>query len=62
MTKENKVKFAFTKMKGHAMIQWDHVQKDKTKKGKEKIRTWKKMKKKLQEKFLSLDYAQTLFR
>ena len=39
MTEEKKVKFACTKLKGHAMIWWDHVQKDRTKKGKEKIKT-----------------------
>ena len=62
MIEENKVKFACTKLKGHAMIWWDHVQKDRTKKGKDKIKTWKKMEKRLREKFLPLDYAQTLFR
>jgi hypothetical protein len=45
MTEEKKVKFACTKLKGHAMIWWDHVQKDRKKKGKDKIRTWNKMEK-----------------
>ena len=40
----------------------DHVQKDRTRKGKDKIKTWKKMEKRLREKFFPLDYAQTLFR
>ena len=62
MIEEKKVKFTCTKLKGHAMIWWDHVQKDRTKKGKDKIKTWKKMEKRLREKFLPLDYAQTLFR
>ena len=61
MIEEKKVKFACTKLKGHAMIWWDNIQKDRTEKGKEKIKTWKKMEKKLQEKFLPLDYAQTIF-
>ena len=56
------MKFACTKLKGHAVIWWDHVQKDGTKKTKAKIKTWDKMEKKLREKVLSLDYAQTLFR
>ena len=47
MIEEKKVKFACTKLKGHAMIWWDHVQKDRTKKGKDKIKTWKKMEKRL---------------
>jgi hypothetical protein len=61
MAEEKKVKFACTKLKGHAMIWWDHVQKDRTKKGKDKIRTWNKMEKKLREKFPPLYYAQTLY-
>ena len=32
MTEEKKMKFACTKLKGHAMIWWDHVQKERTKK------------------------------
>ena len=36
MPKEKKVIFSCTKLKGHAMIWWDHVQKDRTKKEKEK--------------------------
>ena len=39
MIEEKKVKFACTKLKGHAMIWWDRVQKDRTKKGKDKIKT-----------------------
>ena len=62
MIEETKGKFTCTKLKGHAMIWWDHVQKDRTKKGKEKIKSWKKMEKKLREKFLPLDYAKTIFR
>ena len=39
MIEEKKVKFTCTKLKGHAMIWWDHVQKDRTRKGKDKIKT-----------------------
>jgi hypothetical protein len=39
MPEEKKVKFACTKLKGHAMIWWDHVQKERVRKGKEKIKT-----------------------
>ena len=45
MTEEKMAKFACTKLKGHAMIWWDHVQKYRTKKGKSKIKRWKKMEK-----------------
>ena len=37
------------KKKGHAMIWWDDLQKEKTRKEKEKIKTWSKMEKKLKE-------------
>ena len=40
---EKKVKFACTNLKGHSMIQWDHVQKDRTKNRKDKIKPWNKM-------------------
>ena len=61
MTKEKKMKFAWTKLKGHAMIWWDHLQKERTRKEKEKIKTWSKMGKKLKENFLSMHYSKTLF-
>ena len=44
MIEEKKVKFACTKLKGHAMIWWHHVQKDRRKKGKTKskpIKRWR---------------------
>ena len=62
MTEEKKMKFACTKLKGHAMIWWDHLQKERVKKNKDKIKKWSKMEKKLREKFLPIDYSQTLFR
>ena len=37
MTEEKKMKTTCTKLKGHAMIWWDHEQKDRTKKRKAKI-------------------------
>ena len=39
MLEEKKVKFACTKLMGHSMIWWDHVQKERVRKGKEKIKT-----------------------
>ena len=38
MTEEKK--FACRKLKGHAMIWWDHLQKEWVKKNKDKIKTW----------------------
>ena len=50
---EKKVKFAFTKPKGHAMIWLDHVQKTREKERKDKIRTWSKMEKNLWDFFFA---------
>jgi hypothetical protein len=61
MLEEKKLKFACTKLKGHTIIWWDHVQEDRVRKGKEKIKTWSKIEKQLRDFFFPLDYAQTLF-
>ena len=61
MTEEKKMKFACTKLKGHGMILWDHLQKERVRNDKEKIKTWIKMEKKMSEKFLSMNYSQILF-
>ena len=56
----NQVRFATTKLKGHATLWWDMLQKDRTKHRLEKIKTWKKMVNKLRENFLPTDYQQSL--
>ena len=38
-----KVKIAVTRMKGHASLWWEHLQTDRQRRGKEKIKTWPKM-------------------
>eukprot|EP00253_Pinus_taeda_P024789 PITA_24789 len=38
-----KVKFAVTRLRGHAAIWWDELQTSRTKKGKSKIKLWDKM-------------------
>lgn len=38
-----KVKIIVTKLKGHGSLWWDHLQIDRQKRGKEKIKTWMKM-------------------
>ena len=45
MIEEKKVKFAWTKLKGHAMIWWDHVQQYRTKKEKTKSKPGKRWRK-----------------
>ena len=38
-----KVKITVTRLKGHASLWWEHLQFDRQRRGKEKIRTWPKM-------------------
>ena len=56
----NHVHFSITKLKGHATLWWDVLQKDKVDQILEKIKTWKKMVSKIKEKFLHVDYQQNL--
>lgn len=50
------------KLKGHVVLWWDILQKDKVNNQLEKIKTWKNMVKKIKEKFLLIDYQQNLYR
>lgn len=51
-----KVKITVTRLKGHASLWWENLQIDRQRRGKEKIRTWMKMVKKVKNKFLPTDY------
>jgi len=53
---KKKVKFAFTRLKGHATIWWDELQTSRTRKGKSKIKQWDKMVSKIKDKFMPKDY------
>eukprot|EP00253_Pinus_taeda_P002204 PITA_02204 len=57
-----KVKFAVTRLKGHAAIWWDELQTSRTRKGKSKIKQWDKMVSNLKAKFLPKDYHLNLFK
>lgn len=52
MPDQKRVKFAATRLKGHAAIWWDQIQADRRLKGKEPIGTWEKMKSRLRGKFV----------
>eukprot|EP00253_Pinus_taeda_P007545 PITA_07545 len=62
MEEEKKVKFAVTKLVGHAALWWDGVQAERTILGKQPINNWSRMAAKLKGKFLPINYQQTLFR
>ena len=53
---EKKVRFVVTKLRGHASLWWDGVQKERILKNKARINSWSRMTAKLRGKFLSQDY------
>ena len=57
-----KVKIAVTRMKGHASLWWEHLQIDRQRRGKEKIKNWLKMVNKVKKKFLPTNYQVSLLR
>lgn len=56
-----KVKLVATRLRGYASSWWDKVQEMRLRKGKPKIASWEKMKARLRENFLPLNYAQGIF-
>ena len=60
LTNERKVQFVATKLKGHALIWWQQYQRSRDQRGILRVNTWAEMKLKLDEKFLPLNYSQTL--
>ena len=56
------MKIAVTRLKGHASLWWGHLQTDRQRRGKEKIRTWVKIVSKVKKKFLPVDYQVSLLR
>ena len=61
-SEDKQVKFAATKLKGHASLWWDSVQAERKRQRKQPIRKWARMEAKLKEKFLPKDYQIMLYR
>ena len=57
-----KVNIVVTRLKGHASLWWEHLQTNRQRRGKEKIRTRVKMVNKVKKKFLPTDYQVSLLR
>ena len=57
-----KVKIAVTRLKGHALLWWEHLQTNRQRRGKENIRTWPKRMNKVKKKCLLADYQVSLLR
>lgn len=51
-----------TKLKGHALLWWDMLYKDRVNNQIEKIKTWKNMVAKIKENVLPVDYEQNVYR
>nr|GEZ24250.1 reverse transcriptase domain-containing protein [Tanacetum cinerariifolium] len=56
-----KVKLVVIKLRQHASLWWDHVNKRRRIEGKSKVKTWKKMKKLMKAKFLPKNHRQKAF-
>ena len=56
------LKLVVTRLKGHASLWWKHLQTDRQRRGKEKIKTWPKMVRKVKNKFLLVNYQVSLLR
>lgn len=61
-SEDKQVKFAATKLKGHASLWWDSVQAERRRLNKQPIKKWSRMEAKLKEKFLPQDYQIMLYR
>ena len=61
-SEDKQVKFAATKLKGHASLWWDSVQEERKRQQKPPIKKWARMEAKLKEKFLPKDYQIMLYR
>ncbi|XP_012842063.1 PREDICTED: uncharacterized protein LOC105962308 [Erythranthe guttata] len=61
LTEQRKVQLVATKLKGHALIWWQQYQRSRERKGLPRVATWLEMKLMMDEKFLPLDYNQTLY-
>eukprot|EP00253_Pinus_taeda_P002743 PITA_02743 len=62
VSEDRRVRFAATKLKGHALLWWDSVQADIKQMNKLRIRKWSRMVAKLKGRFMPKDYQVELYR
>lgn len=61
LSDSKRVKLVATRLRGLASTWWDQVQEARMRKGKDKIRSWSKMKAKMREQFLPANYSQSIY-
>ena len=59
---KKKVRYATTRLKGHAAIWWDELQIHRERRAKSKIHSWDKMLSKIRSQFMPKDYQLNLIR
>ena len=62
INEDKRVRFAVTKLKGHATLWWDSVQAERRRLNKPLIKKWDRMVAKMKGKFLPKDYQISLYR
>ena len=61
LSDERKVKLVAIKLRGYASLWWENLKKERDRLGKDRIRSWEKMKKELKKRFLTENYKQEIF-
>ena len=59
---KTKVRYAVTRLKGHAAIWWDFLQIHRERRGKKQINSWDKMLHKIKSQFMPKEYRLNLLR
>ena len=59
---KKKVRYAATRLKGHATIQWDELQIHRERRGNKKFNSWDNMLYKIKSQFMPKDYQLNLLR
>ena len=62
ISEDKRVKFATTRLKGHASLWWDSVKAERKRLNKQPIKKWTRMEAKLKGKFLPKDYQIAMYR